>query len=183
VQVAAPFAKLGEIAPILAATGFPDPAGVTHWHRAPRRSLLRRAAGPGLLGLLAFAAAFAWRPEAAIGGGALLLLAAIVAARWTRHYHSEADGALFVADGLMKRQMKIMPFGRLQAVSVVAGPIQRRLGLATVAVDTAGARSGRSLAIVDLDSAEAEALAERLVERFTVARRAGRLARTVRPAE
>jgi putative membrane protein len=180
-QVAAPFARMDEIEPIIAEASFPDPATVPAWHRSPRRSIFRRGLAPILAALAAFALALAWRPEAAIGGGILTLLAAIVAARWTRHVHAEGEGALFVADGLLKRRMKILPYGRLQAVSVVAGPLQRRLGLASVAVDTAGAASGRSLAMVDLDRADAEALAERLLARFKRARSADRLGGTVRP--
>lgn len=181
-QSAAPFARMEEVEPILATTGFPAPAIVAGWHRGPRRSILRRAIGPGLVALVIFAAAWLWEPRAAIAGAAAALVAALAAARWTRHFHAEHDSALFVTDGLLKRRMKVMPWGRVQAVSVVAGPLQRQLRLATVAVDTAGAPSRRSLAIVDLDPAEAEALAGRLMARFTAARRADRLAGALRRA-
>jgi putative membrane protein len=181
-QTAAPFARIEEIEPILAETGFPAPSTVADWHRSPRRSILRRGIGPAIVALGIFAVAWLWEPRAAVAGTAAAFLAALLAARWTRHYHSEGEDALFVTDGLLKRRMKILPYGRLQAVSVVAGPLQRRLRLATVAVDTAGAPSGGSLAIVDLDQAEAQRLAERLIARFTAARRAGRLGSTVRPA-
>ncbi len=181
-QTAAPFARIEEVEPILAETGFPAPATIEQWHRSPRRSILRRGIGPGLLAFAVFGVAWAWEPRAAILGAAAALAAALFAARWTRHYHAEGETALFVTDGLLKRRMKVMPWGRVQAVAVVAGPVQRRMHLATVAVDTAGAPSGRSLAIVDLERADAEALAERLIARFTAARRAERLAGTVRPA-
>ena len=135
-----------------------------------------------MLALPIFAIALLWEPRAALAGAVATLAAALLAARWTRHYHAEGETALFVTDGLLKRRMKVMPWGRIQAISVVAGPLQRRLRLATVAVDTAGAPSGRSLAIVDLERSDAEALAERLLARFAAARRADRLAGTVRPA-
>jgi putative membrane protein len=181
-QTAAPFARIEEIEPILAETGFPAPATIGDWHRSPRRSILRRGLGPAVLALPIFAIALLWEPRAALAGAVATLAAALLAARWTRHYHAEGETALFVTDGLLKRRMKVMPWGRIQAISVVAGPLQRRLRLATVAVDTAGAPSGRSLAIVDLERSEAEALAERLLARFAAARRADRLAGTVRPA-
>ena len=46
---------------------------------------------------------------------------------------------VFVArEGMLTRQMSMVPYARLQSVRVVQGPIQRWLRLATVYVDTAG---------------------------------------------
>lgn len=179
-QAAAPFARMEEIVPILAEADFPDPATTASWRRSPRRSILRRGLGTATIALVLSGLALLWEGRAALAAAVAVLLAALLAARWTRHRHAEGEAALFVADGLLKRRTQIMPWGRLQAVSVVAGPLQRRLGLATVAVDTAGAASGRSLAIVDLEEAEAEALAARLLARFQAARRTGRFAGTAR---
>lgn len=179
-QVAAPFARIEEIVPILAEADFPDPAMVAGWRRSPRRSILRRGLGAATVAVLLSGLALLWEERAVLAAAVAVLLAALLAARWTRHRHAEDEVALFVTDGLLKRRTQIMPWGRLQAVAVVAGPLQRRLGLATVAVDTAGAASGRSLAIVDLEQAEAEALAGRVLARFQAARRTGRFAGTAR---
>jgi putative membrane protein len=69
--------------------------------------------------------------------------------------------------GLLTREMSVVPYARLQSVRVIQGPLQRRLGLATVYADTAGGRSGQAR---DRDLAEAWALAEQLALRAQLAR-------------
>ena len=69
--------------------------------------------------------------------------------------------------GLLTREMHLVPYARLQSVRVVQGPLQRRLGLATVYADTAGGRSGQAK---DRDLAEAWALADALSTRARLAR-------------
>jgi putative membrane protein len=69
--------------------------------------------------------------------------------------------------GLLTREMHLVPYARLQSVRVVQGPLQRRLGLATVYADTAGGRSGQAK---DRDLAEAWALADALATRARLAR-------------
>jgi putative membrane protein len=69
--------------------------------------------------------------------------------------------------GLLTREMNLLPYARLQSVRVVQGPLQRRLGLATVYADSAGGRSGQAR---DRDLAEAWALAQELAARARRAR-------------
>ena len=69
--------------------------------------------------------------------------------------------------GMLTREMQILPYARLQSVRVVQGPLQRRLGLATVYADIAQGRSGKAK---DRDLAEAWALAEQLALRARHAR-------------
>ncbi|BCB83382.1 PH domain-containing protein [Phytohabitans suffuscus] len=70
-------------------------------------------------------------------------------------------------EGLLTRQVLVVPYARIQSVRVVRGPLQRRLGLATVYADTAG---GPSAAARDRDVSEAWALAATLAERSRAAR-------------
>ena len=70
-------------------------------------------------------------------------------------------------DGLLTRQLVVVPYARIQSVRVVQGPLQRRLRLATVYADTAG---GRGAAAQDRDLAEAWALAAELTGRARAAR-------------
>jgi putative membrane protein len=168
-QQAAPFANAAEIAPILAEAGIPDPGAVSEWRRSPRRAILHRALAPALLTLGSAAAGLLVEPFAFVPAGLFLLLALGAPIRWSRHGHALDGRALFMRDGALKRRIRIMPHSRLQTVSVRQGPLQRRLRLATVAVDTAGAPL-RGLAVVDLDSGEADALAGRLVALFKDAR-------------
>ncbi|GIE97053.1 PH domain-containing protein [Paractinoplanes rishiriensis] len=96
-------------------------------------------------------------------------------ARWLhpfalRYYGAGLTPEVFISRwGLLTREMSVVPYARLQSVRVVQGPLQRRLGLATVYADTAGGRSGQAR---DRDLAEAWALAEQLAERARLARNA-----------
>ncbi|MEV1333672.1 PH domain-containing protein [Micromonospora costi] len=96
-------------------------------------------------------------------------------ARWLHPLGRGALGAglhervVAVRSGLLTRQLTVVPYARIQSVRVVQGPVQRRLGLATVHVDTAG---GAGAAAEDRDLAEAWALAAELTTRTHTARRA-----------
>lgn len=170
-QAAAPFGRIAELAPILAEAGFPDPASAASWLRAPRRSILRRAAGPAAAALPAFGAAWLLDPILAAIGALLLAAAFAAPLRWSRHRHAFGERALFVADGWLGRRVRIMPYGRLQAIAITSTPLQRLLRLATVSIDTAGARSMRGLSLVDLDAREAPLVADRVHRLFQSGRR------------
>jgi putative membrane protein len=176
-QVAAPFARMDEIAPILAETGFPDPASAGAWRRGPARAILRRAILPLVTGLAAAAAALVLEVHTGlILAGLVLLAAATAPLRWRRHVHAVGASALFVRGGVIRHSARIMTFGRVQAIAVTQGPLQRRLRLASVRIDTAGAPAAGGLVVLDLEEAEAHALAETLLLLFRDARRAERRA-------
>jgi putative membrane protein len=168
VQVAAPFARMDEILPILAEAGFPPPPQRESFRSSPPRALLRRMAPYVLLALVLTAAAFLYDPRAGIGAAAFTLLALWAILRWRAHGHAHDARALYVTGGFLKRRVRIMPYEKTQTISVTRGPIQRWMGLATLLVDTAGA--GRSLHMTDLDEAVADEEAERLYGVFLGAR-------------
>ncbi|MGW1452780.1 PH domain-containing protein [Micromonospora sp. NPDC002411] len=93
--------------------------------------------------------------------------------RWLHPLGRRALGAgLFeevfaTRSGRLTRQLVIVPYARIQSVRVVQGPIQRRLGLASVHADTAG---GSGATAQDRDLAEAWALAADLNQRAHQAR-------------
>ncbi|WFF00372.1 PH domain-containing protein [Micromonospora sp. WMMD964] len=93
--------------------------------------------------------------------------------RWLHPLGRRALGAgLFeevfaTRSGRLTRQLVIVPYARIQSVRVVQGPIQRRLGLASVHVDTAG---GSGATAQDRDLTEAWALAADLTHRAHQAR-------------
>lgn len=99
-------------------------------------------------------------------------------ARWLNPLSQRVLGAglhervFAVRSGLLTRQIVVVPYARIQSVRVVQGPVQRRLGLATVHADTAG---GAGAAAQDRAVAEAWVLAAELTARAHHARRAGRL--------
>jgi putative membrane protein len=170
VQIAAPFARIEEILPILAEAGFPPPPPHAAFRSSPPRALLRRMAPYVLLALVLTAAAFVFDPRAGIGAVAFALLALWAILRWRTHGHAHDARALYVTSGLLKRRVRIMPYEKTQTISVTRGPIQRWMGLATLLVDTAGAGAGRSLHMTDLDEAVADEEAARLYGAFLRAR-------------
>jgi putative membrane protein len=170
VQVAAPFARMEEILPILAVAGFPAPPPRAEFHGVPRRALLLRAAPPLAVAALATLAAFLLDPRAGFAGGALLALAILGVMRWRKHAHALGERALFVASGLLRRRLWIVPYEKTQTIRVSRGPVQRPLRLSNLLVDTAGSGALRSPEMHDLDENEAEAMAGRLYALFLAAR-------------
>ena len=169
-QVVAPFARLDEVAPILAEAGFPAPPPRAAFAHIPPRALWRWAGQYLLVGAAAAAAALTLEPRFGFAAAALVLLAVYAALRWRRHAYALGDTALFVTDGLLRRRTWTIPFGRAQTILVSRGPLQRGFRLATLLVDTAGAPLLRAPEVVDLDSAEADSLADRLLASFYRAR-------------
>lgn len=152
--------------------GRPDTCGVTEllWLR-PARGLLtvRRVqclllvALPGVVlaavvGLLSGLAAGA----AAIAATAVLTGIALagVEQRWRAWGYAEREDDLLVRRGALVRRLSVVPYGRMQFVDVTAGPLDRRMGLATVTLHTAAAATDAS--IPGLPAAEATRLRDRL---------------------
>lgn len=170
VQVAAPFARMEELLPILAEAGFPAPPPRAEFTHIPRRALVRWAGPQLLLGAIVAAAAAATEARFGIAALVLLLFAIVGALRWRRHAYALDERALFVADGVLSRRMWTVPFARTQTIRVARGPVQRALRLGSLLVDTAGASTMRTPEIHDLESGEADALAERLLALYGEAR-------------
>lgn len=77
-------------------------------------------------------------------------------------YAERADD-LFVRSGIMFRTLHVVPYGRMQFVDVKAGPLDRKLSIATVQLHTASPAT--DAAIPGLDPAEARRLRDRLTAR------------------
>lgn len=76
--------------------------------------------------------------------------------------YAERETDLYIREGLWQRRLTVVPYGRMQVVTVNSGPIERKYGLATVTLETAS--SGTDATITGLPVAEADALRERLSE-------------------
>ena len=170
VQVAAPFARMEEILPILAIAGFPEPPPRGDFHGVPRRAIVRQAAPALALGALAVVASLWFDARAGIVAAALLVLAILAVLRWRKHARALGDRALFVSSGLLKRRLWIVPYEKAQTIRVSRGPIQRALKLSNLLLDTAGSGALRSPEMHDLDEDEAEMMADRLLALFYDAR-------------
>lgn len=91
-------------------------------------------------------------------GGVAWWWAGVDHARWT--WRLTAD--LFeVRHGVLVRRSYLVPRSRIQNVTTTAGPLQRRYGVVTLTVHTAGART-RNVSVEDLDAGHAEAVRRRL---------------------
>ena len=89
------------------------------------------------------------------------LVAEVTALRRFRAWgYAERAEDLLVRRGVLVRRLSVVPYGRMQFVDVVAGPLERRWGLATVRLHTAAAASDAR--VPGLPAAEAERLRDRL---------------------
>ncbi|HEU0100540.1 MAG TPA: PH domain-containing protein [Allosphingosinicella sp.] len=164
-QSAAPFATRGEIEAVLAevpALRMPPPPDLI---QVSRRHILRKTAGTLVPALLAIAAMTYWLPLAPALLALLPLLAAGAALERRFHRYALDGDMLFVARGAWRRRLWLVPVRSVQSLSLSRGPIQRRLGLATLSIDTAGASLVHPLRIVDLRGEAAEALAAEIARR------------------
>ena len=158
-QGAAPFATRAEIEAVLAEAPplrLPPPPEL---EMVSSRHILRSTGarlGPALAAILALSA----YERLALLLLALLPLLAIASALDRRfHRYALAGDLLFVARGIWRRRLWLVPLKNVQSLSLSRGLLQRRLGLATLSIDTAGASLINSPRIVDLRSELAEALA------------------------
>jgi membrane protein YdbS with pleckstrin-like domain len=96
----------------------------------------------------------------AIGAVVLVAGAVELAAAWAvagrqqaRWGYRESDEELVITSGVLFRSLTVVPYGRLQYVDVEAGPLQRRLGIATITVHTASPRTAATLPGLPTDEA------------------------------
>lgn len=121
--------------------------------------------------VVAVGVALAWTPlpRGWLIGYAVAALLVLVWAWWIigRRVRSfgfaERDDDLLVVSGVLIRRLVIVPYGRMQMVDLRAGPLDRRLGIATVQLHTAAATT--DAAIPGLLPADAAALRDRLAAR------------------
>jgi membrane protein YdbS with pleckstrin-like domain len=100
---------------------------------------------------------------AAVAAG-LLAWVWVVVGRTVRSWgYAERADDLLVTRGLLRRQLVVVPYGRMQFVDVNAGPLDRHFGLATVQLHTAAAATDAT--IPGLVPAEAARLRDRLAAR------------------
>ena len=135
----------------------------------PRLLVLRRVECLLLLGLPTLVGAgvlLALRGPAA--GGAALLVGTLllglalsgVQRRFAAWAYAERDDDLLLRRGVVFRRTSVVPYGRMQYVDVTAGPLDRRLGLASLVLHTAAAVTDAT--IPGLDAREADRLRDRL---------------------
>lgn len=170
VQELAPLANAGEAEHVLAIGGgfqrivperFQPVAPIHRWYDALVETLP--------LALIVLAAGFAW-PPIWWGLAFTALLAAVQTIGARPHGWRVESDVLHVRHGWFTQDHWMLPLANVQSVSLSVGPMQRRLDLATVAVDSAGAPAGglriRNLSVGDARALAAFLRARRRVPRF-----------------
>jgi len=119
------------------------------WRFPDRRLLvLRRRLAVGSVGgpvvvAVGLLAVLAGPVEAGAGLAAGLVLLGLtllaVERRWRAWGYLEREDDLVVRRGVLVHRTSVVPYGRMQYVDVTAGPLDRRLGIATVTLHTAAA--------------------------------------------
>ncbi|MEP6695794.1 MAG: PH domain-containing protein [Pseudonocardiales bacterium] len=144
------------------------PAGVSWRPVSPRLVTVRRALALAALVPLSLAGCVALAlASVPVGAGVAALLAALLGWVWwwigrtcrSWGYAERADD-LLVRHGLIIRRLSVVPYGRMQFIDVTAGPIDRRVRIATVHLHTAAAASDAR--IPGLPAGEAARLRDRL---------------------
>lgn len=104
-------------------------------------------------------------PTGLILAPALLLAMMLVFFFPARSYHAwryrVTDDELHVANGIWLRSRTVVPFGRVQHIDVSQGPIERRFGVGTLTLHTAGTRSS-AVFLPGLELAAAERLRDEI---------------------
>jgi putative membrane protein len=169
-QVAAPFARIEEVQLVLAEVSQEDLPSDEDYVRVSKRHILRQSLRWALWLAVPVLVTSLFRPELLL---LLLLLPFLIGAaalQWRHHRYCLTPLHLYVRHGFLTRRLWISPYERVQALAFVQGPLQRRLKLATLAIDTAGASALRPLHIVNLPVEAARALSARLVAAHQEAR-------------
>lgn len=178
-QPAAPFARMDEIMPILSEAGFSALPPAESYSRVSVLTIPRRWLTSIVpLALAAAAASLFWR-VALLALLPILLLSIVAVLQWRRHHYALNPQALYIAEGIFRQRLWIIPSTNVQTISVTRTMLQRRLGLASLTIDTAGASLFTFPVIRDLEAPAAESLAQRLLEQHRAARLAARSASPV----
>lgn len=61
----------------------------------------------------------------------------LIPRNWQAWGYAERDDDLLVKHGVLFRKLSVVPYGRMQFVDVSSGPLERRIGIATVQLHTA----------------------------------------------
>jgi putative membrane protein len=130
--------------------------------RAGRRMLVR---GLVLVLLLGVGPLVLLGPRPLVLLAPLLALVAIHARLWTRRArYALLDDAVVWESGWWTRRTSLVPYEKIQVVALSESPFDRRNGMASLGIDTAGARSvSHSFVVPYLPKHEAGALQARLV--------------------
>jgi len=129
-----------------------------------RRTLLRGAAVTLLPAAAAGVLTQLWWVGLLILATGVAIMWVYARARWRVLGWAHDERHLMVRRGVLARRLSVVPVQKVQDVTVRQTFFQRRLGIATVEVDTAGVTLAGSIKAIDLELASAHRLALNLSE-------------------
>jgi putative membrane protein len=137
---------------------------VTSWHSLHPRAWRREFVRPVMWSLLLSVGATLWFGQWGLAFLALIPIGYVRARIWARYAaYAEENGVIAVREGWLRRTWRFAEVRKLQVLAVTESPFDRRLGMATLHLDTAGAASDTlALRIRYLPAADAHALRDRL---------------------
>jgi putative membrane protein len=135
-----PIAPRGEVGDLLGAV-FPDLEALPHeWSAVSKLAVLRDTITSAIICALV-AAAICWYAQSLVGLWALALLPGVYVVSLLRYRalgYKLGDRYFYMRHGWPGRSTLILPIRNVQAVTVRRSPLDRKLGLATLAIDSAG---------------------------------------------
>ena len=139
-HVAAPFARLEEIAPIAAAVGFRMPGDRADWQRASKAYRTDKAVIDAIFWLIVAGAAALFAPIgfALIPLGLAFITFAANLYAWEFRRHAIDETQIFATQGVLAPQRRIATRLKLHSVEIAQGPIARLRGYATLHLGLAG---------------------------------------------
>jgi len=163
-QEMAPFARDDEIAKVIDAAELPrfEADALTP---VSRGHVLRVALRHGLPVILVFAVAGAFFPLLWLGLALAPLPVGLALLQRRYHRYGLRETSAQVTRGVLSQRDWIVPYPAIQTISVRRSWLQRRLGLATVTIDTAGAKGLHRPDIADVATPIAAELAQALMAR------------------
>jgi putative membrane protein len=172
-NVLLPVARRDEVAALLHAFFSDLETGSGGWNRVSRKAVVRGTLKGGLfVAAMAAASLFYQREAAALWPVALLpLVYGVNVMRYHNLGYRLEERYFHTRRGWLSRSTHIVPIRNVQAVVIRRSPLDRRLGLATLTVDTAGqAYTGGGPQISNLPLEEADRLARTLARRAAAMR-------------
>lgn len=163
-QAMAPFARADEVAQVIEAAGLPafESGALTS---VSRGHILRTALRHAVPLLVVIGIAGIFLPLLWFGLALLPVPVGVALLQRRHHRYGLRETSVQVARGVLSQRDWIVPYGAVQVVAVRRTWLQRRLGVATVLVDTAGAASWTRPDIADVAEPIAFELAQTLAAR------------------
>ncbi|MEX2550553.1 MAG: PH domain-containing protein [Nitriliruptoraceae bacterium] len=128
------------------------PAVVISWRITAALSSLLPAVVTSVLGFV-FAGRWGWLVLALVVGAFLFAVVLYPPMRFRRWRWQLSGLAVDMRSGVLVRRQETVPYFRIQQIDIVAGPVDRLLGLASLQVTTASASGSATLPGIEAESA------------------------------